>query len=120
MVRKIEDNEEAAPGGHWRGRCALHRCVRSFSCSEHMMIFVDWEYRPAIVTSGFPRRAWAVLGPGEDWEEIDPDETAYDRLLPSEAAMRERFLPEYGQLPPVPDAALMADQSSPDSLTAAE
>ncbi|MCW5695329.1 MAG: hypothetical protein KIS96_01210 [Bauldia sp.] len=65
------------------------------------MILVDWEYRPAVMVGV---RAFAILGPGEGWTEVEPAEVADSGNVVSP----EEFASRFGALPPLPSTVAEA------------
>lgn len=64
--------------------------------THHIMRFLDWDHRPALVVGG---KAYAVLRPGRAWilvDEFDVRQTSADLDL---AAWRERFARKFSCRP---------------------
>ena len=79
------------------------------------MLFVDWENRPALLPED-ALKAWAVLGSGEPWTEVDRLEVIDSGRLLSEAAFIKRFAGN--DLPPPPEAIMISDQAGGIAATA--
>ena len=79
------------------------------------LLFFNWEYRPAIISG---TRAWAVLAPGEDWEEVNEAEVDNSGALLSRKDFEEMFVDD--SLPPLPRDATDPAQSLPADTTVAE
>jgi hypothetical protein len=60
------------------------------------LTFCNWDWRPAVLT---PRlAAFAVLGRGKGWTEVDALDVSETAAVMFEAAWRKTFEPDFGPL----------------------
>jgi hypothetical protein len=62
------------------------------------IIFVDWDWRPAVLYPDELDGAFAILKKGGRWTRVDWDDVSHTGGVMSEAKWRARFEPVFGRL----------------------